>query len=123
MPERVLNSFPHEFSGGQRQRIAIARAVVLRPKVLVLDEQTSALDASIQNQVLQLLVSLQRKYGISYVLISHDMAVVNALSHRIYVMKDGEIVTAGDTEAVIAGSQSSAPSTASYTQRLIQASL
>jgi len=123
LPERVLSSFPHEFSGGQRQRIAIARAVVLRPKVLVLDEPTSALDASIQNQVLQLLVSLQKKYGISYVLISHDMAVVNALSHRIYVMKDGEIVTAGDTEAVIAGSQSSASSTSSYTQRLIQASL
>lgn len=83
----------------------------------MLDEPTSALDVSIQQQVLQLLVGLQRKYGLSYVLISHDLAVVNALAHRLYVLKDGEIVEAGDTGQVIRAPQHP------YTQRLVQASL
>jgi len=113
----ILNRHPHEFSGGQRQRIAIARAVVLRPRVLVLDEPTSSLDVSIQNQVLTLLGSLQEKYGISYLLISHDLAVVNALAHRVYVMKDGEVVESGETESLLASPQHA------YTQRLVQASL
>src|SRR5690606_6501065 len=117
LPTSSLGLYPHEFSGGQRQRIAIARAVVLRPKILVLDEPTSALDVSIQNQVLELLVGLQKKYGLSYVLITHDLQVVNALAHRLYVLRDGVIVESGSTEEVIARPRHE------YTRRLVQASL
>ncbi|MFY8093735.1 MAG: ABC transporter ATP-binding protein [Niveispirillum sp.] len=115
--ENALHSYPHQFSGGQRQRIAIARAIVLEPAVLILDEPTSALDVSIQNQVLDLLRRLQARYNLAYVLISHDLSVINALAHRVYVLKDGEIVEDGDTEQVIASPRHP------YTQSLIQASL
>src|SRR5205085_5267518 len=87
----VIDRYPHEFSGGQRQRIAIARAMVLRPRFLVLDEPTSALDMSVQAQIVELLRELQARYGLAYLFISHDLKVVRALSHEILVMKDGEI--------------------------------
>lgn len=117
LPLSALPSYPHEFSGGQRQRIAIARALILKPRILVLDEPTSALDVSIQNQVLELLVGLQAKYRLSYLLITHDLQVVNALAHRLYVMKDGAIVESGETTDIIANPCHP------YTQSLIQASL
>ncbi|MGB0798698.1 MAG: ABC transporter ATP-binding protein [Planktomarina sp.] len=95
-----MDRYPHEFSGGQRQRIAIARAMILRPKLVVLDEPTSALDRTVQVQIVALLRELQAKYQLGFLFISHDLKVVRALSHRMLVMKDGDIVEAGDAQSV-----------------------
>lgn len=98
--------YPHEFSGGQRQRVAIARAMILHPKLVVLDEPTSALDMTVQVQIVDLLRELQRKWGLAYVFISHDLRVVKALSHKVMVMKAGDVVEAGDVQSVFDNPQS-----------------
>ena len=117
LDKAMLTRYPHEFSGGQRQRIAIARAVVLEPKLIMLDEPTSALDVSVQKQVLELLAELQKNHGISYLFITHDLAVIRSMAHKIMVMQAGRIVEQGETTEMFA-----APKEA-YTQKLLQASL
>lgn len=109
--------YPHEFSGGQRQRISIARALILKPRLVVLDEPTSALDRAVQRDVLNLLRELQRKHRLSYLFISHDLSVVRAMSHRILVMKEGRIVESGETEHLFSNAKNE------YTRLLLKASL
>ncbi len=111
----TMGRYPHEFSGGQRQRIAIARAMILRPKLLVLDEPTSALDMTVQVQIVELLRELQRRHGLAYIFISHDLRVIRALSHRVMVMQAGDVVEEGTAEEVFANPQSE------YTRTLIKA--
>jgi microcin C transport system ATP-binding protein len=113
----LMQRYPHQFSGGQRQRLAIARALILQPRVLVLDEPTSALDVTVQKQVLALLQRLQRERGLSYLLITHDMAVVQAMAHRVVVLQAGRVVESGDVNEVL--SRPRHP----YTQTLVAASL
>ncbi|MDC1414527.1 ABC transporter ATP-binding protein, partial [Amylibacter sp.] len=96
----MIDRYPHEFSGGQRQRIAIARAMILKPKLLILDEPTSALDMTVQVQIVKLLRDLQIKYGLAYLFISHDLRVIRALSHKVIVMYNGNIVETGTNKEI-----------------------
>jgi ABC-type glutathione transport system ATPase component len=111
----MMRRWPHEFSGGQRQRICIARALSVDPKVLIADESVSALDVSIQAQIVNLLIDLQRDLGVSYLFISHDMAVVERISHRVAVMYLGQIVEIGPRQAIFENPQHA------YTKKLMQA--
>jgi microcin C transport system ATP-binding protein len=109
--------FPHEFSGGQRQRIAIARALILKPRLVVLDEPTSALDRSVQAQIVALLRDLQAKYKLAYIFISHDLRIVRAMSHEILVMKNGKMVERGTAKDVFTNPRED------YTKKLLRAAL
>lgn len=115
LPAEAARRFPHEFSGGQRQRLCIARALMLDPRVIIADESVSALDVSVKAQVVNLLLDIQERTGIAFLFISHDIAVVERISHRIAVMYQGEIVEIGPRAAVMETPQHP------YTRRLIEA--
>jgi len=114
LPGDASGRFPHEFSGGQRQRIAIARAMAAKPEFVVLDEPTSALDVSVQAQVLNLLVRLQEETGVTYLFITHNLAVVHHVAHRVAVMRNGRVVEEGTGEQVMNDPQDP------YTQELLE---
>ncbi|MBW1996956.1 MAG: ABC transporter ATP-binding protein [Deltaproteobacteria bacterium] len=111
----MQDRYPHEFSGGQRQRIAIARALVLKPKLIILDEPTSALDVSVQYQIIELLRDLQKRHNLSYIFISHDLRVVRAVAHDIIVVRDGKVVEQGPADEIFEDPK------ATYTRQLLAA--
>ena len=117
LSSEMMDRYPHEFSGGQRQRIAIARAMILKPKFVVLDEPTSALDMTVQTQIVDLLRDLQRKYELGYLFISHDLKVVRALAHKLIVMRQGDVVEAGPADQIFEAPQTD------YARELIAAAL
>ncbi len=115
LSREMMSRYPHAFSGGQRQRISIARAMILRPKLVVLDEPTSALDLSVQSQIIDLLKGFQEQEKLAYLFISHDLRVIRAISHRVIVLRQGQVIEANETESLFSSPQSD------YTKRLISA--
>ena len=117
LDKTCLHKYPHEFSGGQRQRISIARAIILKPDIIILDEPTSALDMTTQLQIIELLLRLQISKKLSYIFISHDLKVIKALADNILIMKDGKVVEEGNTSTVLKLPKNE------YTKSLLQSSL
>lgn len=117
IPTNILHDYPHQFSGGQRQRIGIARALAMQPELIIADEPVSSLDISIQAQILNLLVDLKEKFGLSYIFIAHDLSVANFIADRIAVMYQGKVVEEGKTDEVLKNPKDK------YTQRLLDSLL
>lgn len=116
LPERLMKAYPHQLSGGEKQRVCIARALAIHPKLIILDEPTSALDKSIQINILNLLKDLQKQHGLTYLLISHDLAVLNYLCTHIGVIRNGRIIEQGDRKQILINCKNP------YTSQFIEAS-